>query len=263
MNRQTSRSFSADLPDIQSYCAQCERNVRNYLATGDTNYLQHREIPYPSAGALLVRIRNPVLRDLLPVSVRRPLGLEAEDATAIFKRSDNRVRQDLLPASPAMESGRLDGLSDSIPRLENLVTWGSYDSPEAAAPQEWSSRPVRPAGNGFLKFEVAGHAGEPGAALELRDAASGAVLADVRPSKVPGNAWRAVYVREPQTPFIVVASGAGPRAWLAFAEPVEMGRLSYWAWRLVRNGSWIAFTAAVAAGLLLAFEIAGARRHPR
>ena len=261
MARQTIRSFSADLPDIQSYCALCERNVRSYLATGDTDYLQHREIPYPNAGALLGRIRIPVLRDLLPMSVRQPLSLRAADPSSTFTRSDPRVRQSLLPGPAATEDGRVNGLSDSTPRLENRVTWGSYNSPETVSPLEWSSQPVLPTGDGYLKFEVAGHAGESGAALELRDAASGAILAYVRPAKVPGNAWRAVYVREPRTPFMLVAYGSGPRRWLAFAEPVEMGRLSYWAWRTVRSGTWIACVSAAATGLLLAFGITGIPRN--
>jgi hypothetical protein len=249
--RQAGRSIKVDLPDIHSYCAGCERNVRNYLATGDTDYLKHGEIPYPSASALLERIRIPVLRDLLPVSVRQPLALAA-DRSGALTRWDSRVR----PTGPT-------GLSVSTPQPENTVTWGSFDSAEAVNAAGWSSAPVNPEGTGYLRFEVAGHAGAPGVALELCDARSRAVLEEVLPGKVPGNAWRTVYVREPPAPFVIVARGAGPRDWLAFTEPVEMGRLSYWAWRTVRNGLWVAAIAAVAAGLILALSEAEICRRPR
>jgi hypothetical protein len=108
---------------------------------------------------------------------------------------------------------------------------------------------VQPTGSGWLKFEIAGLAATPGVTLELRDAKTRAILADVRPRKVPGNAWRTVYVPEPSDAFVVAARG-GPQHWLAFGEPVEMGRLSYWAWRIVRNGLLIAELAAGAVVLL-------------
>jgi hypothetical protein len=262
MARQAVISISGDLPSTHGHFERCERNVRNYLATGVEACLQAPDIPYPSASSLLQRIRIPVLRELLPVSVRPPIALTAANGPGPFVRMDSRARA--TPEFQAAADGPRapTGLSPPTPLLENRVTWGSFAAEGTSRPGNWSSSAVHPDGKGFLRFEVAGDLGEPGATLKLFSAGSRAVLAEIHPSKIPGNAWRTVYVREPRTPFVVQAQTGVSGQWLAFTEPVEMGPLSYWAWRMDRNGIWIAGFAAAAALLLSAEALVGARRAP-
>ena len=238
----TVRVLRDELPHVKTYYSYCEQNTRNYLATSDETYLQHDEIPYPGAISFLARLRSPALRSLLPASVRAPLPVAGAGRDSAFVRHDSRS----APGKP----GRSDGFSPATHPLTNRVTWGSFGDRGAGMTGEWESAPLRLARGGWLKFEVAGQLGEPGVALELRDAATRNLLVRARPGKVPNDSWRSVYVPAPAGAFIVVARDEDPGRWLAFSQPVEMGGLSYWAWRGVKNGPLIAEAAAGAALLL-------------
>ena len=125
------------------------------------------------------------------------------------------------------------GLAPATLPLDHGTSWGSHGQGTG----EWHSLPVTPTQpGGWLRFEMAGHVGEPGVALELRDAATGRLLSSVAPSKVPGNVWRSAYVPKPAAPFVVVARDTDPERWLAFSGPIEMGPLSYLAWQANKHG---------------------------
>ena len=240
-------AFEAELPDAKKYYNKAEGNMRRYLATNDAKHLAHPEIPYPSAESLMDRLARPSLRAFMPVPIRTPLPLETA-ATGVggppaFERNDARSAD---PAHPP----RL-GLSPAIQPLDYTPTWGSFGD---ATQGEWRSAPVTPTRRGgWLRFETAGQLGEPGIELELRDVASNDVIAQVRPSKVPGDAWRSAYVPQPAAPFVVVARDLDPTRWLAFSGPVEMGPLSYWAWQANKHAPLLfMITAAVTALLALA-----------
>jgi hypothetical protein len=70
---------------------------------------------------------------------------------------------------------------------------------------------------------------------------------------MPGNTWRAAYVRTPRVPFVVAASDNLPAEWLAFSAPVEMSHASYLAWQATKHGLLILFVAFAAT---LAFAVA-------
>jgi len=239
---QTAQSLSTDLPQTRDHFARAEQNVHDYLATGNDAFLFRPDIPYPGASSLLVRIRLPILRNLLPGSVRPPITLRGAPGSTGFA-----VGSFPPPTPPPM----------------HMDSWGSSPVGTPDHVRSWESEPVIPRRRGYLKFEVAGHAGEPGVALELEDAATHARLADVRPAKVPGFAWRSVFVPEPSVPFIIAARDGGTNQWLAFTDPVEIGPLSYRAWRVARCGTWIAGLALLATLALAALAEAGACGLPR
>jgi hypothetical protein len=184
----------------------------------------------------------------MPASVRAPLALQPERGTGAFVRFDGRLRPGGSSAKEAAsESPR--GASPSTPFLADRVTWGSFG---AKGGMNWSSAKLM-ANRGWLNFHVAGHLGEQGVTLELRDAVSGEVLTGVNPDKVPGDTWRSTYVPAPNVPFVVVAHTADAGQWMAFSEPVEAGTLSFWAAWAVRRGMLVAEiggAAAVLVGLL-------------
>ena len=70
---------------------------------------------------------------------------------------------------------------------------------------------------------------------------------------------RAAYVRAPQVPFVVVARDDSAARWLAFSAPVEMGQLSYYAWRCTKHG-WLIADVAAALAALLGFAALATRR---
>jgi hypothetical protein len=254
---QTVRSLKFDLPAMVAEYRMREQNVRSYFATGDEAYLRHGSIPFPDANALLQWIPLPALRALMPASVRPPIELKSSVKSAGFVPLDSRARRDSWVAGKAVPRGMPMGTSPETPLLMNRVTWGSRVPGGSPGSAFWESDPIQPGGAGWLRIDVAGDAGEPGVALELRDAQSKALLTDVRPGKVPGNAWRPVYVPEPRAPFVVDARVDGPRLWLAFGEPVEMGRLSYWARWTVKGGLLVAEWAAACAALLCLWAFCG------
>ncbi len=250
------QNITLELPYLRFYHTYCEQNVRRYVATGDPAYLQHEEIPYPGSDSLLVRLAVPELRAILPASAREPDAVVGAGGGA-FIRYDSRGRQarEAVPASyPALGP---TGFSPGTYRFTDYVTWGSFGTPGEGS-STWRSRPMSIRRPGWLKFVVAGELGEPGLALELRDARTDALLASVRPDRVPGETWRPAYVRAPDRPFVIAATRADPSRWFAFSEPAEMARGSHWAWCAVRHGALIA---EIAAGAAVFLWIAGGRRR--
>jgi hypothetical protein len=247
---QLKRILQHELPSEGVYHRYCVANVRNYLATGDENYLRHNEIPYPGKDSFLQRLLVPSLRAALPVSVRDPIPLAARPGKSPFRMADSRAPENRSPAFPTGGSRTAAGLPPEMPALSNAVTWGSYEAGLSAGRGSWESNPLPAPRAGWLKFEVAGQIGEKGLSLEIRDAATRRVLAEVLPDKRPGNSWRSAYVRAPKAPFVVSANDDSSAGWLAFGEPSEMGKLSYFAWRCLKNGLLLAEVAA-GGGILL------------
>ena len=245
---QADHIFNQDLPPLKAAELASERNVRDYLATGDESYLQSGAIPYPNLPEFLERIRIPELRALLPVSVRPPIPLNLGSEQTSFISHDSRPpsRADQFSA---VAPGAPTGFSNTLAALDGRTTWGSFGGGGAADRGSWASAPLS-AARGWLMFQTAGQAGEPGVALELHDASTQELLSVVRPTRVPGDSWRAAYVRSPRIPFIIVARDNDSHRWLAFAEPVEMGPLSHWAWRAIKQG-WLIVGIASAIALLL------------
>jgi hypothetical protein len=237
---------SEQLPPLLDYHRYSEQNVRNYLATGDSAYLHHAEIPYPGEVELRTMLDLPGLANRLPASVRRPIALSAGGEQRGFQREDSRVPQRRNPLhSPGA------GLAPVTPVLANAVTWGSYGAAAGGPAAKWRSAAIQASPRSWLKFELAGDAGESGQTLTLRDPASDRVLAEVRPDRTPGKSWRSAYVRAPAGSFIVAAQSA-PSGWLAFSQPVEISAGSFWIRRWVAYGSGLELLGVLGAVLVIA-----------
>jgi hypothetical protein len=274
------RNLRYELPDAKKYYIKAESHVRGFLATNDRAQLAFDDIPYPSADGLIERLAHPSIRALMPVVVRPPLPLASAaaadsdmDGTPVGANAVSPPMPDHRPPFLPNQVSQLQreplprrGLSPTSAPLASLPTWGSFAAGTgtgAAATGEWRSATVQlPAAGdsaapfrGWLKFETAGELGrpdEPQVGLYLVDAQTGARLAEIRPAKVPGDTWRAAYVRVPPVPFAVVAIDDSPTGWLAFSAPVEMGPLSYWAWQCAKNGLLVA---EISAGVSLALAL--------
>jgi hypothetical protein len=237
------RNLRYELPDAKKYYVKAEGLMARYLATNDPKHLDSPDIPFPSAQDLIERLSHPSLRALMPVPIRAPLPLgPANENQSAFLENDARGAD---PEHPPRV-----GLSPTTSPLDASKTWGSFapDGITTGKTGEWRSTPVTSTVGGWLKFETAGHLGNPngGVTLELRSVATNAVLATIEPTKIPGHAWRSAYLRAPREPFVVVARDEHAARWLAFSAPVEMGRLSYWAWRASKHGLLILYCAAAA-----------------
>lgn len=249
LTKLTVQAFEHDLPGARSYYGKAESYMRGYLATNDPAQLAFPDIPYPSAETLIERLANPPLRAAMPAVLRAPLPL----APAAETSGEGNVFRENLARSLVHREPPTAGLDPRTPPLDYVRTWGSFGTAGAAATGEWRSGPLIAPLRAWLRFETAGHLGEPGVRLELQDARTGRPLAEVRPSRTPGNAWRAAYVRAPRDPFVVVARDTDATRWLAFGPPVEVGHLSYRAWRASKHGLLILWLATGAAVLLTAY----------
>lgn len=228
------RVMTGDLPAVGAWFEASTRNTRLYLGTGDREWMREPEIPYPSADILVERLSHPELTQILPVSVARSLTVVPDIANGFAAER----------ASPATA------------RLVFAPTWGSYGEALAAEDvRKWTSAVIAPPSLGYLKFEVAGDFGSPAASLELWSADGTRQLATVRPSRVPGDAWRAAYVRTPREPFRIVASDRDPNGWIAFSAPTAMATGSYWVWRLAAHAPLLAWISGALLALVLPWAI--------
>lgn len=247
-------NLEKDLPESRSYHFAAESHLRGYLATDDPAQLAFDDIPYPSASTLMERLAPRSLRALMPAAVRPPLPVTVASAGPFV---EGRASQLALLTTPRL------GLSPATLPLASTPTWGTYTTEAGPATTgEWRSAPLTAPLQGWLKFEIAGQLGESSGslALELRDARTDAMLAAIAPTKVPGDAWRAAYVRAPREPFVIVARDHDATRWFAFSAPVEMARLSYLTWRVSRHGLLLAQFAGGAALALLGFAWLAERR---
>jgi hypothetical protein len=220
---------SGVVPNIARHERQ-EENVRAYLSTGDAAHLRNKasgDIPYPDGNDLLDRIRPPAIQEIMPPSVRRPVPIAsgAPDAPRTLPPSMAR-----LPVSAAVSTW-------SLPANAGAFKWRS-------AVQRGSCLPI-------LRFRVAGDLGAPGRPLRLV-VRSAAGTVPVQPDAAPGERWRNVTVFRPAGEWWVEADDADDRAWFAFTEPVELGRWTWFAGKLLKHWSGV-----LAAGALLLLAGAG------
>ncbi|HVU35384.1 MAG TPA: hypothetical protein VHE61_18245 [Opitutaceae bacterium] len=252
LDQLTIRNVEAELPATKNYYVNAESHLRGYLATNDPAELSD-PIPYPSADALRERLGHPAIRRLMPECVRPALPLAAAPGIVTsFERNSCTQRQ--------VSTAPRTGLSPETPPLASRPTWGSFNDRGLANTGTWQSAPLVAPMQGWLRIETAGDVGEPGASLELEDAATHAVLAHVEPTKLPHNSWRSAYVRSPRRPFIFVARDSDPSRWLAFSAPVEISLFSYWGWQVLKQGLVIA---EVSGSLALLLWLAGIVIDPR
>lgn len=237
--------FRHNLPNLKSYYSEAENRLRDYLATGDPAHLAQGRIPYPSAEGLIEPLAHPALRARLPDPVRAPLSLSP-------------VADNTKASVATFFPGAASSFPPDLPWTATRHTWSSF-SAERPGTGEWRSAGIQASLGAWLKFDVAGRSGDRALALELRDAQTDRVLALVRP-RFPLNGsreWQSVYLRAPQGRFVVVARDDSLEGWLAFAEPVELGHLSYWAGQAARHGMLLVGCAAGIAGLLAAMTGVG------
>jgi hypothetical protein len=218
-----------DLPRRHESTMQYERNVGTFVLTDDYAWLEKQQpsLPFPFADWLARELRNPILRRLLPASVRAPIAVPQLGST---------------PDRPA-----------EVPPLGNRPTR------LVRSGETWQSAALPPSG-GYWKIETAGDLGRNGAVLDIVAADGQRVLGSLAPSKVSGNTWRAAYVRAPREPAFLRAQVEAPAQWIAFSEPVSMSTLSYRVWRFTQQAQWLGL---VAAGALVALLWLGFRDTAR
>jgi hypothetical protein len=236
LERRTRESFTSTLPEKRQDSITQEFNLRSFVATGNRGYLDHkpdRDIAYyGGANQVAAILTDPVLRPILPASIREPLPV----------RWSGRATD-----APAPSAGRATANDLSDPDAFNTSTADPGGHPLHQV-SDWIARPRFP----ILQFRVAGGLGRHGLSLQL-GTESGA-LVPVRPTNVPLGGWATVNVRSPRERFRLVADDPSPNRWFAFSGPREMGRLSYYAEWLTQHAAMLSRVGYACGLVFLAFQ---------
>lgn len=198
------------LPMSRQY-PRWEQSVRAYLRTHDEEALRKApadDLPYPSVDALVRRIRVKVLQQVMPPSVRAGEPVLGDKPPAMM----------LPPGARAPKDRRYWSSWSADGRGEKIV-WESARQSATALP--------------ILRFKILGDLGPDSHGLRLVvKSAAGEV--PVVPDKAAGMWWKTVNVTRPAGEWWLEATTAGGTEWFAFTEPVQVGRLSWLAGKLIK-----------------------------
>ena len=211
--------------------------IRRFLDSGDVVELTSKrplvDLPYPDPNHLIVLLKDPYIRSILPAAVRLPLRVESRVVT-----NDAFVMN-----SPYAGNIPLDPLAPS---------WWSLPGEGRRAKGTFESRPMACQLGRRLKFEVAGYLGWEGQYLAVRNLRTGRDLA-IMPARLARESWVEVVVPCPPDPFTIVGTDETESSWFAFREPVEIGGASIAAEAVIRHSREVFI--ALVAGTVLAFAV--------
>ncbi|MDB6126593.1 MAG: hypothetical protein JWM35_489 [Verrucomicrobia bacterium] len=187
-----------------------EGHVRDFLRTRDSVHLLNKpwgDVPYPVGEVLVQRLTPPVIQEIMPPSVRRSVPVSNGAPTE-------------LPPSMAAANRPVAVSTWAVPPGAPRFTWRSQTMPATTLP--------------ILRFRVAGDLGDATRHGELViKSATG--QEPVRPEDAPGNTWKTVNVFRPSGEWWLEAIAPDPGAWFAFTEPVEVGRWTWAAEKLLKH----------------------------
>jgi hypothetical protein len=210
--QQSRQQWHDAIVPIQSRNLRQQENVRAFLRTNDSAHLLNKpfgDIPYPNGQTLSQRLASPIIQAIMPLSVRRPVAV---------------VRGAPIPPQAVAPSL----LSSPAP-----VAVSTWSLPKSAPAFAWHST-HQPAGTlPVLRFRVAGNIGSSGKGLQIAvKSSAGEVM--LLPDPSPGLRWKTVNIFRPSGEWWIEVTDSDPAGWLAFTEPVELGRLSWFAEKLLK-----------------------------
>jgi hypothetical protein len=213
----TRNNFRHDLPGRRAMLRVEENNVKGYVRSGNARrYLENKpqmELPYPIKARLQGFLDDPVIRGILPANVRP------------------HIHFDTLNSNQASEAFVKSGYDPKVIVPPYEAVWGSFTASKGNAAQgSWQGRLESAPRLPYLRVDVSGYLGETNLNLELRNEDSDHRVV-IHPGQPAGERWQANFIETPGKKIrglSIVASDQSPTRWFAFAEPVEVGRLSYW-----------------------------------
>lgn len=204
-------------------------NVRHFLKTGDVAELRKQplfHIPYPDPDRLAMMLNDPIMRDILPFNVRTAMRLQGNTAF---------VANGYYPAMPI----------DS-----DKAVFGSYTPVTGDLNIGELKEPLKTRFP-YLSFDVAGYPNQSGMKLSLASTTS--QREQTLLTSDPHESWIQVIVPVPTENFTLEAIDRNQDKWVAFSEPVEIGRLSLWVTGLLSHVLSVAIALVFLTVLLIAY----------
>ena len=183
-------------------------NTKNYLATGDINYLKNKpylQIPYPDAERLANIIEQPGIREILPANINaslKPFSVETKPADAF-------ARNGYYYTTPA----RLD------------TTWGSYIPGQGdTALGQMTLHFKNESGSKRISIPIAGYPLNDGMSIEINQKG---ILKHLSIDDNPKESWGTAYGKIGSGDFSIILKDSSRSTWIAIAGPVLEGRLDH------------------------------------
>lgn len=227
LEKRTSLYYSDWLPAKRNAALAEDANLRAFVVTGDRSYIDNKpavEIGYYNGAQRLSNLlTDPILRRILPSTIREPLPIS-------------------WPQAP-QSAFRLAGYPREFRGTDDPRVYGSYTESGSQAEGVFESAPIPAPRFPFLQFRVAGDLGQPGLSLAIVTADGRTI--PVESQRVSPSGWTQIQVRAPRGPFRIVAHDETSQGWFVFSAPREMGALSFLANWLVHRAAfflWVAYT---------------------
>jgi len=188
-----------ELTDKKQKSLAEEKNTKNYIVTGNINYLRNKpefEVPYPDPEKLASIIEMPGIRETLPYNISSPLICHSVNT---------------IPGNSFI----INGYDRTAPAGTDTV-WGSYNSQGNAAighiALQYDIRSI----DTKLEIPVAGYPLEKGMKLELEQNGQ---RKPIVVKENPGEAWTLAYVKVNKGPFSISLTDSSAAGWLAVGAP--------------------------------------------
>jgi hypothetical protein len=208
LREQTSQAYRDYLDAFPAVKATERRRLADFIRMGDVEALRRapEELPHNSADSLARFLSHPGVHRLLPVGLRPPLALSAATAET---RGFGRSPPDDLPGKP-----------------EDAAIWRA-----ARGPAKFVSEPLPADCLPVLRLTFAGSPELPPSALYLESADGHRTALQI--ARFRGDRWQTAHLTLPAGDAVrLVAELPAGDHWLAFADPAEMGRASWYAYNL-------------------------------
>jgi len=204
--RKADKTLRDDLASKRDMSKIEELNTRNYLQSGDANYIINKpllQIPYPDADRLVLILSSPEVRKILPSAISPGIS-----PTEVLQDSLNGfIKNGYYPATPPMVG----------------ASWGSYTSAGDAATGTITLNYIEP---------QAGHIFIPIAGYPLRDSIEFSVEQDGRTvpftlQENPKESWAYADAKINKGPFSIRLADESKTTWLAVGNPLPAGRFDH------------------------------------
>jgi len=210
-----------------------EKNTRNYVLTGNINYLKNTridmDIPYPNADRLAEILQLPGVRNVLPSNINTPLKITKVEST-----------------SP--QAFVVNGFNHLTHKQTDTV-WGSYTAQHDSAVGNITLQFNMPSTGGKIEIPVAGNLFDKGMNFEIEQ--NGHAI----PFKISGDpteTWAGAYAVIKSKTFSIHATDSSTASWIAIAPPRMLGRFDGITTRLLDHYDIFLIMGVVIAVLLIA-----------